>query len=796
MSRSRSDSLLDRGSSWLRGGFDSLEERLDRTYLRRSLPLALVLLLVELAVFPFSYASSFVTATSDWVLLSVQAVALAPVIGFAVAVVVSHVGWLGGRLPLAAATWARWAALAFMACFGLAIAGNAPGRLVGVGPLWSYGLVAALVAALWWWTRLSRLPEGSRAKFAAELFAVLLFLVWLVAHDAVDFYFGRFGFRSAKQSVWSALLLVVVWTSVMAPGAMVRLDGWSARAGSRSSRGFGACCWTGWLLAVGLFSLAGAVFWATGHFYVDNYLELHSWLLLLGVASAWYGTVLVLGPTRRPGSASSTVGVGLRSARAFRSSGLTLLSLAVSLGLLVGIGIRTNVGYVGSIHTVMQRAGLELVYGDVPSMLSWPGRRLRFLWNRYERFRGRALPVDRQGRLPSTFAPMEQHPSLVRRDLRGLVIFFLDRKRPQDLGPYDQPGTTPRISACFRDAFRFDHCLSAGTCTEVSFPAIYTSTYASTRWQRRGTNLRRPYWFAYQKGYNLPKVFERAGFTTTVVTNRWYYEVFFTSPLKTAMFGGFDHIVRDDPKVSDLTESLRHAYRATGGLVPSSGRYLLVFHIQVHGLAKMNEVDSFVGDVCDEIRKQGRWNDTVLLLTSDHGVQFREHGRTNYGHTLFEEEARVPVLLRIPGMRGRHVSEPISSLDHLPTFVDLFGMTEHFEVEGRSYLPLLAGSEDPGSSVSLTSSQSRRWQRWREAWNRRFLFTETRKHFQSAAMLQGRLKLIWWAKTGAMALFDLRTDPHERRNLIDSRRYDSARRRLWWALHQFLAQRNELHWPW
>ena len=657
----------------------SMDVWLDRTYLRRGLPLALFLLVFELAVFPFSYAASFVTAASDWALLSVQAVALAPVIGIAVAVVVGLGAWLGRLLPVAAASWARWLALCFMACFGLAVAGNAPGRPVGVGPLWSYGLVAALVAVLWWWTRPSRLPRGSRSRFAAGLFGVMLFVIWLVAHDAVDFYFGRFGFRSAKQSMWSALLLGVVWVSVMAPGAMVRLDEWASRARRWPSRRFGACCITGWVLAAGLFAVTGVALWATGYFYVDNYLELHSWLLLLGVWAAWYGTALVFGPTERVGPtepvgpARSVAGARTHAARPFRASAWTLLSLAGSLGLLVAIGIRTNVGYVGSIHTVVQRAGLELVYGDVPAMLSWPGRRLRFLRNRYARFRGRALPVERHGTLPSTFAPLEHHLGLARPDLKGLVIFFLDRKRPRDLGPYGRPSKTPRISACFRDAFRFDHCLSAGVCTEVSFPAIYTSTYAGTRWQRRGTNVRRPYWFAYQKGYNLPRVFERAGFTTTVVTNRWYYGVFFTSPLKTAMFGGFDRIVRDDPKISDLTESLRFAYRATGGLVPMSGRYLLVFHLQVHGLAKMGEVDSFVGEVCDELRRQGRWNDTVILLTSDHGVQFREHGRTNYGHTLFEEEARVPVLLRIPGMRGRALAESISSLDHLPTLVDCSG---------------------------------------------------------------------------------------------------------------------------
>ncbi len=774
-------SLRTDSSSWLKA-----------TYLERALPLALVALLLELIWLPFTYVSGFVSLPGDWALLMLQALALAPVTATFLTLVVAVAQVLVRRVPGRWASATAWTVVTGYVVMACGLVGNGPGRPLGLGPWWAYGLVAVTAALLWWAVRPSRLSEQGRKQLAAGLLAASVIVAWVFVYHLADFYFGRFGFGSAKHGLWTTVLLAVIWASLMVPAGLVWLSG-RARGGSLSAPRRTS-------LSIGLFVLAAAAFGCSGYFYVDDYLELHTWLHLLAWTAAWHGLgVLSEGFVHRPGRGGLWTARVVARLPGWARSALSwvLLTWVGSAVSLAAIGIRSNSGYVGSVHTVLQRQALELIYGDIPSLWSWPTDRVRFLRNRYARLRNRPLPVISHGRLPSTFAPLDHHPGLARPGLGGVVIFFLDRKRPKDLGPYGNPSKTPRISQCFRGAFRFDSCLSAGVSTEISFPAIYTSTYAATRWQRRETNLHRPYWFAYQKGYNLPRVFARAGFSTAVVTNRWYYDVFFHSPLKAALFSGFARIVRDDPTIADQTESLAVAYGATGGLVPTKGRYLLVFHIQAHALSALPGIDAFVGKVCDEIRAKGRWKDTVILLTADHGVQFREHGRTSYGHTLFEEEAKVPLLVRIPGLSGRPISHPVSSLDMLPTLVDLFGLEEYFRVEGRSYLPLLAASSRPrpneGTAVQGSGSD---FAEWRSAWNERYLFAETRTRYRSAAVRQGRFKLIWWAKTGAIALFDLERDPRERHNLADQGTFRAVRHRLWSALRKFLSERGELTWPW
>jgi len=164
----------------------------------------------------------------------------------------------------------------------------------------------------------------------------------------------------------------------------------------------------------------------------------------------------------------------------------------------------------------------------------------------------------------------------------------------------------------------------------------------------------------------------------------------------------------------------------------------------------------------------------MLLLTADHGVQFREHGRTTYGMTLFDEEIRVPLLVRVPFLSGRRISQPVSSVDHLPSLVDLFSLETRFPVEGHSYLPSIFGRALP---------------------RQRVLYAETRKPFHSAAAISGPMKLIWWPKTGTTALFDRDNDPREQRNLVEDPRYQSHLKMLRRKLSGFLANRGESVWP-
>jgi arylsulfatase A-like enzyme len=98
-------------------------------------------------------------------------------------------------------------------------------------------------------------------------------------------------------------------------------------------------------------------------------------------------------------------------------------------------------------------------------------------------------------------------------------------------------------------------------------------------------------------------------------------------------------------------------------------------------------------------------DNAVVVVTSDHGEEFREHGRVLHGFALYEESVRVPLLMVGPGIReGRVIEQPVSLIDLAPTLLDLAGVPPHASFEGRSLEPLLrgdAGSGSPPSDVLL-----------------------------------------------------------------------------------------------
>lgn len=85
-------------------------------------------------------------------------------------------------------------------------------------------------------------------------------------------------------------------------------------------------------------------------------------------------------------------------------------------------------------------------------------------------------------------------------------------------------------------------------------------------------------------------------------------------------------------------------------------------------------------------------DDDIVVLFSDHGEEFWDHGGFEHGHTLYDELLRVPLVIRAKGHIGR-VSEPVSLLDITPTLLDLVGI-EADDLDGMSLRPALEGNAD------------------------------------------------------------------------------------------------------
>jgi arylsulfatase A-like enzyme len=97
-------------------------------------------------------------------------------------------------------------------------------------------------------------------------------------------------------------------------------------------------------------------------------------------------------------------------------------------------------------------------------------------------------------------------------------------------------------------------------------------------------------------------------------------------------------------------------------------------------------VDAQVGKIADYLARSGQLDDTLWVITADHGEMMGEHGIVTHGKSLYEGEARVPLLFHYPRrVAPADVLAPVSLLDVLPTITDLAGLPTHPAFQGQSF---------------------------------------------------------------------------------------------------------------
>ena len=168
--------------------------------------------------------------------------------------------------------------------------------------------------------------------------------------------------------------------------------------------------------------------------------------------------------------------------------------------------------------------------------------------------------------------------------------------------------------------------------------------------------------------------------------------------------------------------------------------------------ANLRYVDDLVGRFYDSLKDAGVTEDTLVVLMSDHGEAFMEHGVLGHNTTAYEEMVHVP--LAIVGPRGSAFSRGAYSgvvdlVDLMPTFAELFGLNPKQELAGQSLVPVLRGSSAPVRDQSISHSAF--------------------DHFRVAIRIGDR-KLIAhidpeYREIKSFEVYDLKTDPAEKHDL-------------------------------
>lgn len=182
---------------------------------------------------------------------------------------------------------------------------------------------------------------------------------------------------------------------------------------------------------------------------------------------------------------------------------------------------------------------------------------------------------------------------------------------------------------------------------------------------------------------------------------------------------------------------------------------------------EMAFADHCVGQITERLKQYGMFEDTVVVVTSDHGENLGEHGMIDHLLSMYETTLHVPLVIRYPGRlsAGGRVSSLVSLLDVAPTILDLCDISSEaikMKFSGASLVSdkrsqrayVIAENERPMSGIALMK--------------KRFPEFDTRKiDYRMRAIRTDRHKLIWNIG-GKIELFDLQTDPAENNNLADS----------------------------
>ena len=186
---------------------------------------------------------------------------------------------------------------------------------------------------------------------------------------------------------------------------------------------------------------------------------------------------------------------------------------------------------------------------------------------------------------------------------------------------------------------------------------------------------------------------------------------------------------------------------------------------------EVSYLDHYVGRFVDTLKKAGVWDDTLLVVTADHGEELNDHGKWGHGHSIYQELLHVPLFFRLPGATpgGARVSESVDTVDIASTINALLGVPRMKADEGVSLVGFMTGDPPEAPYVAFSDFQDVR----RVATAAGFKF-----------VLRSSL---------TSTFFDLRRDPGEKTELGPSA-HPVARRYLRGLLSQFLAATDRRRW--
>lgn len=320
--------------------------------------------------------------------------------------------------------------------------------------------------------------------------------------------------------------------------------------------------------------------------------------------------------------------------------------------------------------------------------------------------------------------------------------------------------TTPRLAELARRSVSFSFAQAPSAGTMASVPAILTSKFFHSGIALSGERKPKPP-KVLESNTTIAEVLKRKGYKTGAILTHEYFEDW-------GLDQGMDTYDNELGQRHDPFQISAHAVTDKAQAWIARQReakwFLWAHYLDPHGRyvahpgekqfgtseedlydGELYYTDKHIGRLLDFLSRHPAGARTIVIVTSDHGDGFREHGFINHGMALYKELIHVPLIVYVPDVEPRVVDGPVSALDVLPTIADLAGIDiSDLSVEGESLVPQIFHGRDARN---------------------RIVFAETNWPDPLRAAISNDYKLIYNLKANVYQLFDLRVDPWEKKNL-------------------------------
>jgi arylsulfatase A-like enzyme len=244
-------------------------------------------------------------------------------------------------------------------------------------------------------------------------------------------------------------------------------------------------------------------------------------------------------------------------------------------------------------------------------------------------------------------------------------------------------------------------------------------------------------------------------------------------------------LMREWQQAEALSDRERLPIQLFFGITPDEYR-----SIKQRYLGLVTLVDQSIGAILGCLERCGLTEDTIVVHTSDHGDSLGAHHLFGK-ETMFEEAARVPWLIRLPGRAQRKlISHPVSHIDFVPTLLDLLGQPGHPQCAGKSLLPLINVETVSAQNVFLEWAPNRTKVRKGSKLARRRMIKRAVEESTRTVVFPDGWKLCLRDKD-RNELYNFKDDPFETRNLYSDPQYASVISRLSGEIQRWQEATND-----